>query len=83
MQSVLSSKACGRGRRRGRNPEYLLQGIAWCGLCDKRITTTAGRGRNKEVYRYYVCSNRGRKGRDGCDHPRLGAEELEQLVVSR
>lgn len=83
VQSVLSSKACGRGRRRGRNPEYLLQGIAWCGLCDKRITTTAGRGRNKEVYRYYVCSNRGRKGRDGCDHPRLGAEELEQLVVSR
>ena len=83
VQSVLSSKACGRGRRRGRNPEYLLQGIAWCGLCDKRITTTAGRGRNKEVYRYYVCSNRGRKGRDGCDHPRLGAEELEELVVSR
>jgi site-specific DNA recombinase len=83
VQSVLSSKACGRGSRRGRNPEYLLQGIAWCGLCDKRITTTAGRGRNKELYRYYVCSNRGRKGRDGCDHPRLGAEELEQLVVSR
>mgnify|MGYP002619856495 FL=1 len=83
VQSVLTSKACGRGRRRGRNPEYLLQGIAWCGLCDKRITTTAGRGRNKEIYRYYVCSNRGRKGRDGCDHPRLGAEELEQLVVSR
>lgn len=83
VQSVLTSKACGRGRRRGRNPEYLLQGIAWCGLCEKRITTTAGRGRNKEIYRYYVCSNRGRKGRDGCDHPRLGAEELEQLVVSR
>ncbi|GAB5546897.1 MAG: recombinase family protein [Sandaracinaceae bacterium] len=83
VQSVLTSKACGRGRRRGRNPEYLLQGIAWCGLCEKRITTTAGRGRNKEIYRYYVCSNRGRKGRYGCDHPRLGAEELEQLVVSR
>ena len=83
VQSVLTSKACGRGRRRGRNPEYLLQGIAWCGLCEKRITTTAGRGRNKELYRYYVCSNRGRKGRDGCTHPRLGAEELEQLVVSR
>ena len=83
VQAVLSSKACGRGRRRGRNPEYLLQGIAYCGLCNKRITTTAGRGRNKEVYRYYICSNRGRKGRDGCTHPRLGAEELEQLVVSR
>lgn len=83
VQAVLSSKACGRGSRRGRNPEYLLQGIAWCGLCEKRITTTAGRGRNKETYRYYVCSKRGRKGRDGCDHPRLGAEELEQLVVSR
>ena len=83
VQAVLSSKACGRGRRRGRNPEYLLQGIAYCGICGKRITTTAGRGRNKEIYRYYVCSNRGRKGRDGCDHPRLGAAELEQLVVSR
>ena len=48
VQSVLSSKACGRGSRRGRNPEYLLQGITWCGLYGKRITSTnllvGGRG---------------------------------------
>ncbi len=83
VQMTLSSKACGRGKRRGRNPDYLLQGIIYCGLCDQRITTTTGRGRKGETYRYYVCSKRGRKGRGGCAHPRLAAEELEQLVVDR
>ena len=79
VQSVLTSKACGRGRRRGRNPRYLLQGILWCGLCGKRVTTTAGRGRSGAEYRYYVCSNRAQ----GCTHPRLAAKEIEDLVVAR
>ena len=79
VQRTLSAKSCGRGKRRGRNPRYLLQGILWCGLCGKRVTTTAGRGRSGAEYRYYVCSNRAQ----GCTHPRLAAKEIEALVVAR
>ena len=83
VQQQLSSRACGRGKRSSRNPKYLLQGIFYCGLCSERITTTAARGRSGKHYRYYICSKRGRKGGEGCTHPRLAANEVEQLVVGR
>jgi site-specific DNA recombinase len=87
VQRTLDAKACGRGTRRGRNPEYLLQSLLHCGLCGQPMTTTAGKGRSGEVYRYYACRNRARKtpssptGR--CEHPRLSAPEVEELVISR
>jgi hypothetical protein len=47
------------------------------------MTTTAGKGRSGEVYRYYACRNRARKTEDRCEHPRLSAPEVEELVISR
>jgi len=79
----LSSKACGRGKRRPRNPAYLIQGITYCGRCGERLTTTAGKGRGGEVYRYYLCSSLREKGRAGCDQPRLSAPEVEELILAR
>lgn len=83
VQRTLFAKACGRGPRRGRNPEYLLQSLLHCGLCGQPMTTTAGKGRSGEVYRYYACRNRARKTEDRCEHPRLSAPEVEELVISR
>ena len=83
VQATLNAKACGRGRRRGRNPEYLLQSLLHCGVCGYPMTTTSGKGRNGEVYRYYACRNRARQSEDRCQHPRLSAPEVEELVVSR
>lgn len=83
VQVTLDSKACGRGKRRGRNPEYLLQGLLHCGLCDQLMTTTSAQGRKGEVYRYYACRNRARTAEHPCDHPRLTAPEVEALVVER
>src|SRR5690606_39533279 len=71
------------GPRRGRNPEYLLQSLLHCGLCGQPMTTTAGKGRSGEVYRYYACRNRARRTEDRCEHPRLSAPEVEELVISR
>ena len=83
VQRTLDAKACGRGPRRGRNPEYLLQSLLHCGLCGQPMTTTAGKGRSGEVYRYYACRKRARKTEDRCEHPRLSAPEVEELVISR
>jgi hypothetical protein len=47
------------------------------------MTTTAGKGRGGEVYRYYACRNRARETEDRCEHPRLSAPEVEELVISR
>jgi site-specific DNA recombinase len=81
VQRTLDVKAC--GPRRGRNPEYLLQSLLYCGLCGQPMTTTAGKGRSGEVYRYYACRNRARKTEDRCEHPRLSAPEVEEPVLSR
>ncbi len=83
VQRTLDAKACGRGPRRGRNPEYQLHSLLHCGLCGLPMTTTAGKGRSGEVYRYYACRNRARKTEDRCEHPRLSAPEVEELVISR
>ena len=83
VQRTLDSKTCGRGQRRGRNPEYLLQSIITCGLCGGPMTTASGEGRKREVYRYYACRNRVRKTATTCDHPRISAPEVEKLVVGR
>lgn len=83
MQRTLDSKTCGRGQRRGRNPEYLLQSIISCGLCGGPMTTASDEGRKREVYRYYACRNRVRKTATYCDHPRISAPEVDKLVVGR
>ena len=83
VQQTMSAKACGRGTRRGRNPEYLLQGLLWCGMCGARMHSASGRGRNNEEYRYYSCKNRSRRAKTPCDHPRLVATEVEEVVIER
>lgn len=81
VQHSLSEKACGRGKRRGRNPQYLVQGIIFCGLCGQRMTTTAS---TQGAYRYYMCiGRRERRANTACDHPAVQAQVLEKVVVER
>ena len=82
VQDILASKACGRGPRRQRNPEFLLGGLLQC-RCGSRMTTSSARGRGGKDYRYYVCQARMRGGRKACDHPRMPAVELEAAIVER
>jgi len=82
VQTILDRKSCGRGKRRSRNPEYLLSGLIQCGRCGSRFTTSAGHGRKGRLYRYYLCSRHGRS-EQGCDHPRLSGPELEVVVIEQ
>ncbi|MDY0059822.1 MAG: recombinase family protein [Myxococcota bacterium] len=82
VQDMLSSKSCGRGPRRQRNPDYLLSGLLFC-RCGAPMTTTSARGRHGVEYRYYVCKTQMFGGPKVCDHPRLSAAEIEPLVVQR
>lgn len=83
VQRTLDAKACGRGPRRGRNPEYLLQSLLHCGLCGQPMTTTAGKGRSGEVYRYCACRNRARKTEDCCTPRQNGSKTSRARLFAR
>ena len=82
VQNLLTAKTCGRGERNGRNPEYILTGLLRC-RCGESMTTSTGRSRNGNDYRYYVCRNRIAKGPKACDHPRVASAEVEPLILER
>jgi prefoldin subunit 5 len=42
-----------------------------------------GRSHTGVDYRYYVCKNRFHDGKEGCDHPRIAATEIEPIIVDR
>ncbi len=83
VQQKLSSKVCGRGDRRGRRYEFLLQGLLTCGHCGGRMTPGNAKGRSGEYYRYYICLTRRRYGVSRCSHPNIAATEIESVVVDR
>ena len=82
VQNLLALKACGRGKRKGRNPEYILTGLLKC-RCGESMTTSSGRSRNGNDYRYYTCRKRIAKGKEACDHPRIAAAEIEPIILDR
>lgn len=82
VQQLLSSKSCGRGPRRQRNPDYLLAGLLHC-RCGSPMTTSSTKARNGGEYRYYICRSQMPRGPKTCDHPRLPAPEIESLVLER
>jgi site-specific DNA recombinase len=83
VKETLAAKSAGRGKRRGRNPEFVIASLVRCGLCGAPMVTAGGKGRRGETYRYYVCRNRTRHTNTPCDHPRTSAPEIEGLVVQR
>jgi site-specific DNA recombinase len=85
VQQILAAKACGRGPRRGRNPEYLLAGLIHCPRCGKPLTTSSGRGSNgsRKDYRYYTCRTRQARGADKCQGIYVPAADVEPAVIGR
>jgi site-specific DNA recombinase len=76
------------GKRKGRNPKYVLQGIIRCTctarngrVCDSAMAPGSS-GNTKGQYRYYRCVGR-EKGRDGCPAEALPAQAIEAFVVDR
>ena len=79
-QSILDKrKDC--GRKRGRNPAYILAGILRC-TCGGALTPASTRTRGKE-YRYYRCVTRDKQGDGACSAKPLPAEAIEEFVVEQ
>jgi len=58
---------------------YLLSGMIRCGQCGAALV---GQG-NGQGYRYYMCGNAHRKGREICPSPLLPKNKLERFIIDR
>lgn len=87
VQALLNANTV-EGERKGRNAEYILQGVVRCAcvtasgrVCDSAMCPGTS-GNSKGSFRYYRCSGR-EKGRDGCNARALPAQAIESFVVDR
>jgi len=58
---------------------YLLSGIMRCGVCGAAMV---GQGSGHR-YRYYMCGNARRKGREVCPSPILPKDRVEGFIIDR
>jgi site-specific DNA recombinase len=61
----------------------LLKGLLHCGPCDCAMTPTHTAKNGNRRYRYYVCCNAQKRGRDGCPSKTVPAGAIEAFVVDR
>jgi site-specific DNA recombinase len=64
----------------------LLKGLVRCKACGCGMAhsfSSAGKGKSRKVYRYYVCTNAQRKGWVTCKGPSIPAAELESFVLDQ
>ena len=60
--------------------EYLLSGIAYCGICGAPMTGECGRSATSTMYYYYKCAAK-KKNREACTKKTERKDGLEDLVV--
>ena len=60
----------------------LLRGLLRCASCNCSMTHSFS-NKGQKRYRYYVCTNAQRRGRDVCPAPSLPAGEIEKFVVDQ
>ena len=77
VQAKLSGRAPQVIHPRQVDSAYLLSGIIRCGICGAAMV---GQGSSPR-YRYYMCGNARRKGREVCPSPILPRYKIEGLVI--
>ena len=60
--------------------QYLLSGIAYCGVCGSTAIGTSGKSGR---FIHYSCNNRFKKGKVICHAPSVNAKRLEEFVLDR
>jgi site-specific DNA recombinase len=78
-QAVLAARAPAVMHPREVDSPYLLSGIIRCGACGAAMVGHKS-GRR---YRYYICGNARRKGREVCSSPLLPKNRIEAFVIDR
>ena len=59
---------------------YMFSGLVKCYRCG---TLLSGQDAKSGRFHYYVCQSLVKRGKDGCDTPRLNARRFEELIVRR
>jgi site-specific DNA recombinase len=62
---------------------FLLDGLVRCGDCGGYMTPYFTYNHQKKQYAYYMCSNRGHRGKDACSMANVPADPLEQVIANR
>ena len=78
-QAMLAARAPAVSHPREVDSPYVLSGIMRCGVCGAAMVGHGGRRR----YRYYMCGNARRKGREVCSSPILPKNKIEGFVIDR
>ena len=78
-QTTLAKRAPRVTHPRELDSPYLLSGIMRCGRCGAAMVGHRGGYR----YRYYMCGNARRRGREVCPSPVLRKDKAEQFVIDR
>jgi DNA invertase Pin-like site-specific DNA recombinase len=78
-QAILIARAPMVTHPREIDSPYLLSGIMRCGRCGAAMVGHRGGCR----YRYYMCGNARRKGREVCPSPILRKDRVEGFVIDR
>jgi len=60
----------------------LLRHVLWCANCKERLIPTYSSKHNVK-YRYYVCRNAQTKGYDACPTKSIGAQDMDNAVISK
>jgi site-specific DNA recombinase len=79
VQAKLAARAPQAIHPREVDSPYLLSGIMRCGKCGAAMVGHRGGYR----YRYYMCGNARRKGREVCPSPILRKDKVEGFVINR
>jgi len=77
IQAKLAARAPKVIHPREVDSPYLLSGIMRCGVCGAAMV---GQGSGHR-YRYYMCSNARRKGREVCPSPILPKDKVEGFII--
>ncbi|TCJ34572.1 recombinase family protein [Parafrankia sp. BMG5.11] len=78
---ILDARSRDHSLRASNPAEYELTGRIVCDRCNAAYTGALAHGRSRE-YRYYICHNRQRFGKNRCDNDRLPADALEDAVIN-
>ena len=79
VQELLESSTKYTQTNRKTTSSLILLGITKCGLCNKSLTTSTGKGGQ---YSYYKCSKQAHQTKDQCKAKQLPAEMLENFAIN-
>ncbi|MBU1700157.1 MAG: recombinase family protein [Candidatus Eisenbacteria bacterium] len=82
VQKMLGRNGTAGGRASRNKYNALLRGILWCTPCETAMYHTYT-NKGDRRYRYYVCGQAQKNGRDSCPTKSIPAGEIERFVVER